>query len=80
MILTKAPWIFDPNGDRDREDITSIYKAKEGKYESIKRALIFKYLAAVIKFFTYKISHHSIVENLKNIIFNMRRTIFYYNF
>ncbi|CAK9825429.1 Hemocyte protein-glutamine gamma-glutamyltransferase [Anthophora retusa] len=30
MILTKAPWIFDPNGDRDREDITSLYKAKEG--------------------------------------------------
>ncbi|XP_003491121.1 hemocyte protein-glutamine gamma-glutamyltransferase [Bombus impatiens] len=30
MILTKAPWIFDPNGDRDREEITSIYKAKEG--------------------------------------------------
>ncbi|XP_033202581.1 hemocyte protein-glutamine gamma-glutamyltransferase [Bombus vancouverensis nearcticus] len=30
MILTKAPWIFDPNGDRDREEITSLYKAKEG--------------------------------------------------
>ncbi|XP_043498995.1 hemocyte protein-glutamine gamma-glutamyltransferase-like [Polistes fuscatus] len=30
MILTKAPWIFDPNGDKDREDITSLYKAKEG--------------------------------------------------
>ncbi|XP_003707216.3 hemocyte protein-glutamine gamma-glutamyltransferase-like isoform X1 [Megachile rotundata] len=30
MILTKAPWIYDPNGDRDREDITSLYKAKEG--------------------------------------------------
>lgn len=44
MILTKAPWIFDPNGDRDREDITSIYKAKEGKYESIKRASIFELL------------------------------------
>lgn len=31
MILTKAPWIFDPNGDKDRQDITSLYKAKEGK-------------------------------------------------
>ncbi|KAK0181356.1 hypothetical protein PV327_003648 [Microctonus hyperodae] len=30
MILTKAPWIFDPNGDKDREDITSQYKAPEG--------------------------------------------------
>ncbi|XP_003692323.1 hemocyte protein-glutamine gamma-glutamyltransferase-like [Apis florea] len=30
MILTKAPWVYDPNGDRDREDITSLYKAKEG--------------------------------------------------
>ncbi|KAG5310071.1 TGMH glutamyltransferase, partial [Acromyrmex insinuator] len=30
MILTKAPWIFDPNGDKDRQDITSLYKAKEG--------------------------------------------------
>lgn len=36
MILTKAPWVYDPNGDRDREDITSLYKAKEGKYESYK--------------------------------------------
>lgn len=31
--MTKAPWVYDPNGDRDREDITSLYKAKEGKYE-----------------------------------------------
>ncbi|XP_069699505.1 hemocyte protein-glutamine gamma-glutamyltransferase-like [Periplaneta americana] len=30
MILTKKPWIYDPNGDRDREDITEIYKNKEG--------------------------------------------------
>ncbi|KAG7205076.1 hypothetical protein KM043_005453 [Ampulex compressa] len=30
MILTKAPWIFDPNGDKDREDITLLYKPKEG--------------------------------------------------
>ncbi|GAB1865095.1 Hemocyte protein-glutamine gamma-glutamyltransferase [Camponotus japonicus] len=30
MILTKAPWIFDPNGDKDRQDITSLYKDKEG--------------------------------------------------
>ncbi|XP_044729882.1 hemocyte protein-glutamine gamma-glutamyltransferase-like [Chrysoperla carnea] len=30
MILTKQPWIFDPNGDKDREDITNQYKPKEG--------------------------------------------------
>lgn len=30
MILTKQPWIYDPNGDRDRQDITLQYKAKEG--------------------------------------------------
>lgn len=30
MILTKQPWIYDPNGDRDRQDITLDYKAKEG--------------------------------------------------
>lgn len=30
MILTKAPWIFDPNGDKDREDVTHQYKASEG--------------------------------------------------
>ncbi|XP_012281740.1 hemocyte protein-glutamine gamma-glutamyltransferase [Orussus abietinus] len=30
MILTKAPWVFDPNGDKDKEDITFIYKAPEG--------------------------------------------------
>ncbi|GJQ79412.1 hypothetical protein Trydic_g16271 [Trypoxylus dichotomus] len=33
MILTKKPWIFDPNGDQDREDITLQYKAKEGSPE-----------------------------------------------
>lgn len=30
MILTKKPWIYDPNGDQDREDITNQYKAEEG--------------------------------------------------
>lgn len=30
MILTKKPFMYDPNGDRDREDITLQYKAKEG--------------------------------------------------
>ncbi|XP_012266223.1 hemocyte protein-glutamine gamma-glutamyltransferase-like [Athalia rosae] len=30
MILTKIPFIFDPNGDRDKEDITALYKSKEG--------------------------------------------------
>lgn len=30
MILTKRPWLYDPNGDRDREDITAEYKPKEG--------------------------------------------------
>ncbi|XP_045463514.1 hemocyte protein-glutamine gamma-glutamyltransferase-like [Harmonia axyridis] len=30
MILTKKPFIYDPNGDRDREEITSSYKQKEG--------------------------------------------------
>jgi len=30
MILTKKPWIYDPNGDRDRDDVTYQYKNKEG--------------------------------------------------
>ncbi|XP_017784888.1 PREDICTED: hemocyte protein-glutamine gamma-glutamyltransferase-like [Nicrophorus vespilloides] len=30
MILTKQPYIFDPNGDKDRQEITNQYKAKEG--------------------------------------------------
>ncbi|XP_044019930.1 hemocyte protein-glutamine gamma-glutamyltransferase-like isoform X1 [Aphidius gifuensis] len=30
MLLTKAPWIFDPNGDKDKEDITYEYKSPEG--------------------------------------------------
>nr|CAD7265055.1 unnamed protein product [Timema shepardi] len=30
VIFTKAPWLFDPNGDKDREDITNQYKAEEG--------------------------------------------------
>ncbi|XP_068992552.1 hemocyte protein-glutamine gamma-glutamyltransferase-like [Neodiprion pinetum] len=33
MILTKAPFVFDPNGDGDREDITFHYKAREGTRE-----------------------------------------------
>ena len=32
MILTKAPWVFDPNGDTDKEDITYLYKAREGNF------------------------------------------------
>lgn len=28
--MTKLPYVFDPNGDTDREDITNQYKAKEG--------------------------------------------------
>ncbi|XP_017784889.1 PREDICTED: hemocyte protein-glutamine gamma-glutamyltransferase-like [Nicrophorus vespilloides] len=30
MILTKQPHIFDANGDKDRQEITNQYKAKEG--------------------------------------------------
>lgn len=30
MLLTKKPYVFDPNGDEDREDITALYKHKEG--------------------------------------------------
>nr|CAD7425377.1 unnamed protein product [Timema monikensis] len=30
VIFTKAPWLFDPNGEKDREDITNQYKAEEG--------------------------------------------------
>ncbi|KAM3960323.1 hemocyte protein-glutamine gamma-glutamyltransferase [Aphomia sociella] len=30
MILTKKPFVFDPNGDEDREDITNQYKYREG--------------------------------------------------
>jgi len=30
MILTKKPWIYDPNGERDRDDVTDEYKNKEG--------------------------------------------------
>ncbi|XP_073954050.1 hemocyte protein-glutamine gamma-glutamyltransferase-like [Choristoneura fumiferana] len=29
-ILTKKPFVFDPNGDEDREDITAQYKHQEG--------------------------------------------------
>jgi hypothetical protein len=37
MILTKKPWIFDPNGDRDRDDITEEYKNKEGNDNTDRR-------------------------------------------
>ncbi|KAF5290675.1 hypothetical protein FQR65_LT01965 [Abscondita terminalis] len=30
IILTKQPFFYDPNGDKDRQDITQEYKAKEG--------------------------------------------------
>lgn len=29
-MLTKKPYVFDPTGDGDREDITSQYKHREG--------------------------------------------------
>lgn len=29
-ILTKQAFIFDPNGDQDREDVTLQYKPPEG--------------------------------------------------
>ena len=29
-VLTKKPFVFDPIGDEDREDITALYKYKEG--------------------------------------------------
>jgi len=34
MILTKKPWIYDPNGERDRDDVTDEYKNKEGKMKA----------------------------------------------
>lgn len=30
MLLTKHPFVFDPNGDTDKEDITEQYKPSEG--------------------------------------------------
>jgi len=30
MLLTKKPFLFDPNGDRDMEEITDQYKQIEG--------------------------------------------------
>jgi len=30
MILTKKPWIYDPNGERDRDEVTDEYKNREG--------------------------------------------------
>ncbi|CAB3257332.1 unnamed protein product [Arctia plantaginis] len=30
MVLTKKPYVFDPNGDGDRENITDQYKFQEG--------------------------------------------------
>ncbi|KAK4873340.1 hypothetical protein RN001_015369 [Aquatica leii] len=30
IILSKQPFFYDPNGDKDRQDITNEYKAKEG--------------------------------------------------
>ena len=33
MIITKAPWVFDPNGDTDKEEITDMYKSREGTEE-----------------------------------------------
>jgi transglutaminase 1 len=41
MILTKKPWIYDPNGDRDRDDITDAYKNKEGNDETSNRRSLY---------------------------------------
>jgi hypothetical protein len=42
MILTKKPWIFDPNGDRDRDDITDEYKNKEGNDKTFNRTSLYE--------------------------------------
>nr|CAD7596481.1 unnamed protein product [Timema genevievae] len=39
VIFTKAPWLFDPNGDKDREDITNQYKAEEGELVQTSKVL-----------------------------------------
>lgn len=53
MILTKAPWIFDPNGDKDRQDITSLYKAKEGKR---RKQIVLRFASAFENYSNDKIS------------------------
>jgi hypothetical protein len=35
MILTKKPWIYDPIGDTDKDDITDEYKNKEGMMQAL---------------------------------------------
>lgn len=43
MILTKLPFLYDPNGDRDKEDITIQYKHMEGS--TSERLVVFKAVA-----------------------------------
>lgn len=38
-ILTKQPFVFDPNGDQDRQDLTSAYKFSE--YSQLERLSLY---------------------------------------
>ncbi|XP_031346704.1 hemocyte protein-glutamine gamma-glutamyltransferase-like [Photinus pyralis] len=59
MILTKKPFLFDPNGDKDREDITLEYKAKEGtEFERVSLMNAVRGLKSAQSFF-------SVPENIK---------------
>ncbi|KAL4705624.1 hypothetical protein ACJJTC_002010 [Scirpophaga incertulas] len=67
MILTKKPYVFDPLGDEDREDITAQYKHREGT-ASERLALM-----NGVRYSERAKRYYAVVSNLTNdIVFNLR--------
>ncbi|XP_047030665.1 hemocyte protein-glutamine gamma-glutamyltransferase-like [Helicoverpa zea] len=67
MVLTKKPYVFDPNGDEDREDITEQYKFREGT-ASERLALM-----NGVRFSERAKRYYSVASNLKNdVTFKLR--------
>ncbi|RVE44370.1 hypothetical protein evm_010991 [Chilo suppressalis] len=67
MVLTKKPYVFDPIGDEDREDITAQYKHREGT-ASERLALM-----NGVRFSERAKRYYAVANNLKtDIKFNLR--------
>ncbi|XP_026739990.1 hemocyte protein-glutamine gamma-glutamyltransferase-like [Trichoplusia ni] len=67
MVLTKKPYVFDPNGDGDREDITEQYKFREGT-ASERLALM-----NGVRFSERAKRYYSVASNLQNdVTFNLK--------
>lgn len=55
-ILTKQPFVFDPNGDQDRQDLTTDYKFAE--YSQLERLSLYNAVRGTELAKKYKTQHN----------------------